>query len=517
MPRLSDTAICARIAAGKSVIATYAMSDQTYSSRYLDPSSQIPTVDPSMIQMSEDNYSWNQDVPQGVPNSFLINVCTKLSAICVNDPDFRVLSADKDVPNVMRSWMRQVWQKQDVTRTCNKAAQKWMIAGLGIVRYLWDPEMRIPDAEFVQSWNFFHDPNVKSWRKLKWAGCTVTMSKEDAEEYYGPSEFQTDPELGDAQSVTVDIYWDSETEAHVANGKVLKREKNLYGRPPFHIIEGDANPNPSRYPIGDGRTTAGVAKMMSDLYQMMANTTLNGGPVTFVNTTLLQEDTTAALKTAIDQGVVPVRDNPENVYKRIGSEPLSPAALENIGFMQRALDASMGVTAFQRGQSVEGTTTATETMAMVQQSGSRGVEARMKYERFIDDIANTFVHMQCLFGGLDDSVPDQDPGELLVWHAAQMTDEIHIVEGSTVFKDPNMDQQAAMTLFNLSLQATPVMAQALGKVPDLARLYEDVLTAFGRRDAPAYVIDAPAAPAAPEMQPMPPDGGEPAPMEGMNA
>lgn len=522
----SDDQIKARIRSGKGVIRSYSESDQLYSARFLDPTSETATTDPSVFTIDNDTLGWNSDVAEGVPNTFMINVNTKVSAICVNDPDFRVLSEDNDVPHVMRQWLRQIWKTQDVSRTSVRTAQKWMISGLGICRYMWDSEARCPDAEFVQSWHFFHDPNAKSWRRLKWAGCVVVMAKEEAKEFYGTDEFNVDPDAGDSDTVNIDIYWDMTTEAHVCNGKVLKKTENLYGRPPFLFLEGDPNPNQSRYPIGDGRVTAGVCKMISNLYQMMANTAINGGPITFVNTNLLDSAAEKGLHEAIEQGVVPVRDNPDNVYRRVGSEPLAPALLEGLASMQRAIDASMGVTAFQRGQSVEGTTTATETMAMVQQSGSRGVEARVKFERFLDELANTFVYLQLLFGGPNDEVQDQHPMETIVWHAAGMTDEVHVVEGSTVFRDPNMDQQQAMTLFNLAIQATPVMAQSVGKMPDLARLWQDVLTSFGRRDASVYVVDVPQAPAPEQgMQGLPPEmmgggeqmGQEPMmPMEGTN-
>lgn len=499
-----------RISVGKRTIQTYADSDRLYSSRYLDPTAKNVTMDPS-VAMYEDQLA-GTTVEAGVPNSFLINVNTKLAAVGVNDPDFHILSRDEDVPPLVRSWLRRVWIQQDITRALNKAEQKWFICGMGIVRYMWDEVRRVPDVEHVQTWQFFHDPNVKSWKKLRWAGCCFSMSREDAKEYYKDTDFEADPTKGDTESVVIDMYWDEVVEAHVWNGKVLKRVPNLYRRPPFLVLEGDANPNPSRYPIGDGRTTAGVCALLANMYKMLANTATNGGPITFVNKNLVDETAERSLEMAIEQGVVPVVDNPDNVFARISSEALSPAVLEANASMQRALDASMGVTAFQRGQTVDRANTATETMTVVQQSGARGVEARVKLERFLDDLAGVFVQMQDWFGGPDNAAEDYHPMETIIWQACRMVDEVHVVEGSTVFRDPNMDQQQAMLLFNLALGAAPVMAQATGKMPNIEKLFTDVLTSFGRRDTSMYILDAPQpAPSAQMEAPGMPAEQQPAP------
>lgn len=452
--------------------------------------------------------------PTGQPNWLTINIATKLAAIAMGDPDLHVKAQEDPeqpggVPNaaqiVAKAW-KQSWINGNWKRETNAGLQKRYVAGLGAIAYRWDDEYG-PCIEHVPSWQLLVDPHVTNWQRLEMGGRKIKMSLRRALELYDPNgenEYFTsldaiesdDGKNLDKEVVTIKIYWDKQEEVHAYNEKVVLRDKNLYGRVPLIIIEGDLDPTDNVFPLSDSIMAAGLQQALTDLTTMCLNSARHGGPITTYDVNMFDKGGIEALQGGKQQGLVPIKQN--NVQTpaivRYPGEQLSPAWGEARHDMQYALDGVTGVTPADRGEQIPNVT-ATQSVMTESKQGARPTQARADYEAWMNRIASAYIEMMQKFGG----PTDEDPGteeQNQLYLAFKAVYEVKVVEGSTTYKDPSTDQQQCMQLFTTVVQSYELFMSLAGmglvkEIPNLKQFADDMLRAFSRQNIEQYWTQAP--------------------------
>lgn len=514
---LSPVEITARIKAGRNFMARFVANDRQACGKFRDPSNTdaYSLSDPDLDENAEGDVP--EDMPVGLPNHLTVNILTKAAAITIGNPDFHVVADDEQAREVGRKFLRTVWREYDFSKPARFAFIKRCISAQGFVNYRWDTE-KGACWHHVQSWDLAVDPNVTDWQRLDWAAMRVKMSLRKAVEKYGKGAFDGIEDSGkpgskDTKRVEIWVYWDKETEAHVFGEKILNKDTvNHYGEVPIGVLEGDFDPNPTPFRLGDGQLAAGIAAGLSDLDENIFNTAKHGGPVNLYSNKLVDQATRNAISDGKQQGWIAVKDYPEKGFLRIPAEDVGDATLQAKDNLQKSLDAITGVTALQRGIPDQEYKFATEAALAAQFSGARGNQARIEYEKFVNWMAWKTIQLTILFGGpqIDEEtqqvvVTDE---QQILWEDLQKIEEVFVIEQTTTYKDPAFEQQNAMQVFELLMAQYPTMVQAfqmgtMTRLPNIEKYVDDINRARGKFYVDEYWVTPP------PMMPMLPPGGDP--------
>lgn len=535
--KLTDKAILSRIQMAKAHMKRHAAVDRAACVKFHDASSNPATW------ITGDSPDWDDGtdirfdaIPVAKNNILTVNLMTKVAAIAIGNPEVHVeVAPSEDLDEataieIAQKWWKAQWLRKNWRRDANTALLKSSMSGLGFVRYYWSDDG--PQYEHVHSWAVGVDPNTRNWQDLKFATVCVRMSLRNALIRYPKSkhlakelrENSEDDRLDSRTSaVEVEVYHDVDTlwvdpdtgeehlgiEAHCIRDEVVWRGPNLYKRVPLLVYEGNIDPGPTSFPIGDFQLAAGLQAGHSDVTQIIFNKARNNGPVTVYAPSRFDRSAQEALKEGDHGQWLPVKGNTlagDPPVLRIPGEEITQAEIEAKREMEQAIDAAMAITQYQRGVINQSVNFATEAAILANQSGARPVAARLEYELFLTRWASTAFWMLAEFGGprvseTGEPMPATEE-MLLLWTAAKSVIDVRISEGSTAFKDPAIDQQQSMQLFDLAARNYPLMMQLVqagitDKLPSLTRLFEDVLRAFGRQEMENYFVSAPVQPQIP--------------------
>lgn len=502
--KLTEQEIEGRIQIGKTFCKKFVKSDRMFSAKFRDPSPEqwIISEDPD----DDDGGDVQQDAAVGESNQLATNVLTKLASIAIGHPDWYVKCTNAQNAEIARQWLRAKWRLNGWVRATWKVLLKRYVSGMGCLFYGWNKEKR-SYIEHVQTWDLAVDPHVQDWSDLRWAARRIRMPLREAIDRYGAAAFDSDDESVnlDKKGVEIWLYWDKQVEVHLYDGDVLLETPNLYAAVPLCFLEGDIDPGPSVWPIGDFALATGLQQELSALNTIISNSAKHGGPLNLVVTDAIGKGGLEAIENGQQQGYVPVKDLVTPPVSRIPGEPLSATLLEAKREAGQQMDSVTGVSQYARGVLQNAAHFATEVAAVTQQSGARGVQARIEFERWLTHIAEILLQMEVKFGGPEEDAPNQD--EMMILYEALQdvvsSGEIQVIEQSTVFKDPSYEVQTAMQLLNSVAALVPLMAQTGQPVPDLRHYVDDLLRATGRQDTDRY-WSAP-------VQQQPGPGGQPAP------
>ena len=539
--KLDDEEIIQRIKLGDAQMRRQRNLDRYFAAKYHN-ADMLPADDGMTGTEWDDEYSVSplDYQPVGITNAIATNILTKTAAVAYGRPDFRVvcletLTDDEDSnaeSELVRKWLTSTWINKNWRRESNKCAMQRWIGGIGFVAYRWD-EKKGETFEFIPSRDFGVDPNVTNWQDLRWAWRKVRMPLREARERYPWSDEiadrsrEADAESMDSRpaAIEITIYHDVDSvheedgekslgiEAHIFEEEVLWRGKNLYERVPYLIFEGDISPGPTVFPIGDMQLASGLQEELLEVQTLISNKAKHGGPVTLYDQRRFDESSRRALKDGKTQQWIGVKDTSQPPVIRVPGEEITQAELEARRTAMNAIDSVTGIGQYQRGVVEEKPAYAAEVAYMSQQTGARASIARKEYEEFIDKWAAIAVWLHKTFGGPqimpDGSDMPTEEDELILWNALQKVVEVQVIEGSTTFRDPSMEQQQAMQLFQMMAQNFPLFLQMYQgglttELPNMTRLYEDVMRAFGRQNTDDYKITVPPL----TMSAVPPGGGE---------
>jgi len=484
----------ARLAAGRVFTQRFAAKDRRASWRFLDAAA-LQLESPHVRTGEESFDSVDGDLPieqtQGQINFLTINTIVKLHNIAIADPDFDVECSDPSNAALVRETLRVLWEKNEWSEEARAAELAKDISGMGFLFYRWD-EREGPCLEQVDSWDVYCDPHVTktSWKRLRWVARRIRMPLDEFIERYGADYLDTETdnvrsEGFASQAVEVVVYWDRETEMHLKGEEtLLKTGPNLYGDVPVIVLLGEINPR-SPWRLGDFDLASGMQAQLSDLLDALNNQAKHGGTLTAYNPDVLNQETIDSLESGRQQGYLPVEggDFAAAVY-RLPGEPLNPALLESFNIVQKGLDAVQGVNEYQRGVLASEAKTATEAALLSGQSGRRGYAAQTRYEQFVTHMGRCVIKLLQMFAEVN---TDE---EYELWLAIQDVRSVRVVEASTIFRDPSLEQQSAMQLFDLGLRAFQPMSLT-GSVPNLPELWLDVMRAFRRRQPQKYLVSLP--------------------------
>lgn len=446
----------------------------------------------------------------GAVNYLAINIQTKTAAVAIGDPDFHVDTGSddpllmqmqdgqeqpnlsrQDMSEVVRRFLRTLWEMRGWSRVFRKVLLKRAISGMGIMAYLWHDEDG-PLFEHVRSRDFACDPCVTDFQNMDWAARRIRMRREDARVRYPKIVDLADISSAASDIVDLDgpspmsknvvelwIYWDKNTEATTYGDTVLEQGPNLYGRVPLLILEGDIAPE-SELSLGDYDTGAAIQDQLARYQSMMHDQAENGGAMGWVNLSMLDSD---AQKTQFQDGrpngFIQVNGDGGEAIGYIPGKPSDPMLMHQFEAMKQALDGLQAVSQYQRGVIDNEVKFATEAAMLNNQAGARGNQARIEFEQFVNMAAKCLLQMVVAFA--PSMMQDGNQNDAILLESIQAVQDIKVIESSTAYKDPNQEMQKVLQL----LQAMTPFIEA-GMVNPLP-LLADVFRAFGYRDIQKYL------------------------------
>lgn len=513
---LSDKEILNRIDIADRWMKKFRDSDTMMSYRYLDVNA--PATGSGEDWSTEDDWfdpegdvpDW---VPIGQPNYLAINNETKIAAIAMGLPALHVKANEDEqlggVPNagdiVAKAWA-QSFENGDWGREIRAGLQKKGICGIGCMWYRWDDRYG-PCFEHVHSKRLLIDPHATNLNRLEWGGVKVRMPLRRAMRlydpngengYFKPTSSGMDEEKSlDTQVCSINLYFDKQVELHAYKDRVLHRGENLYKRVPLDFIEGFIDPRERLLPLGDNVFASGLNQQIVDLASINSNLAKHGGQITLANAGSFDDTTQEALKNGKQQQILFVKGplNPQALpVHRISAENPSPAYGEARREAQQALDGIQGVTPGQRGEQVPNVT-ATQSVMVESKAGARPTQERAECEQWITRMARRYVEMMQKFAGPTEQNPGTQETQT-IWRAFKAVYEVTVVEGSTSYQNPAVDQQSAMQLYTTMVQSMELYLSLsqmglLDSIPNLKQYANDVLRAFSRQNIEQYWLKAP--------------------------
>lgn len=492
MPHLTEAEIAERVKLGRKFCRRFVLNDRQASSKFRD-ASLVPNL---WSSGTGDDDDWNEeeggdvptDAPIGVSNALTTNIVTKCASIAIGNPDWYAGTSNPENAPIVRTFLREKWRLYNWVRLSQKVLQKRYVSGLGVLAYRWDDKTR-STFEFVQTWDLAIDPHTTDFSTMKWAARRIKMPLREAIAEYGTEPFSVanlaDDGYLDRERVDIWLYYDQDTEAHVYEGKVLNKDNdNQYGRVPFLWLEGDIDPGTSIWPLGDSQMAAGLQAELSDLNQIISRSAKHGGSINLIDAERLGKAGQEALEDGVPNGFIPVKDLLSPPIVRIPGEALSDTLLEAKREAQQAMDGVQGVNQYMRGVISQSAKFATEAAYVSQQSGARGIQSRVEFERFLNRMAETIIMLEVAFGGPREGHTTDE--EYILWEALQDVTEIYVIENSTAFKDPAMEAQTKLQVLNTVAQLTLLFAQTGQPVPNLQHYLDDYLRASGIQDTSRY-------------------------------
>jgi hypothetical protein len=511
--------IQARLQASTKFMEPFLLRARRNANRYLDGSA---TSHPSG---AENAGGEGRDLPVGEVNYLAMNIRQKVAGMSIAAPDFYVTCGQDYTSELVRFALRDSWQKNNWVRLFQRVLTARFVQGMGFVAYLWDRQKGF-QLEYLKADEVFFDPHTTdaTWDNPRYGGYHIHLPYETAFARYGKEKFQQPQGASsDVEPVTVaeaheqekknlkiTLYWDELTEAHFYGNVLLEATPNFYKRVPIRTLRGDVNPNlHDEFPLSDYDTSLGNFEMLRRAQNIINNVASNGGGMLWINTTYVDEKQRNRIINGTHNGPLLVNGVPDGgkVMGYTENQQLSPALIEAIRMLSAGLDADQGVTEYDRGVIQSDPKFATQAALLQRSAGARGNLSRTQFEKFIGEIAKTFIELNVLFGLDPDGGPPTDEAVAL-WEAFKDVQDVRVIEESLAFKDPAMIQQQNMQLYDLAVQAAPVMAQQ-GFVPNFKLLFDDILRSFDRKNVEQYYIPlAPVGPVDPTGE-APQAGGEP--------
>jgi hypothetical protein len=498
MPDLTDdTIIEERIQAGKTSMQRVANRVRLACRRFKDPSLQYRDY---VGEVDEQDESYDQAV--GTVPYLATNIRTKVDAIAISDPDWHVEmredQADSeeaqqdllppDASDVVKLYLRSLWETYHWQRVTKRSLTHRTISFKGIVAYLWEEDGRGPAVEHVPAWDLFIDPHVTDWDDLRFGGRRIYMPPDEARKRWPENKELFDTKIagedgGAAKrnSIRLWCYWDKTTECVMFEDTVLEKGENLYGKVPLIFLHGDINPL-GEYDTGDYDTCTGMEHQATRITDAINAKATHGNTLTLWHPDAFDAQGKKALQTGQVNQFIPVEEGVEfqEAIFRLPGEPVTESEVSSLNAMRQALDEATAVNSYMRG-SASGARFATEVATVVNQSGARGQTARMEYEEFLNKIAHAVLDMTLKF------FKPQTPEELILLAAIQDVARIKVIESSTAYKDPALEQQIARQLWQDAMQ----MGSA-GAPVNVMMFWERYLRACQIRDVKRF-----------EMQPQP--------------
>lgn len=524
---LSHEEILARIKIGREFVKTRALVEWRRCHSFRDPDTDPsdfggpPTDDKSLSALMASGEEL-EDVPVGVGSQQTANVLTKVAAIAIGNPALRVTISEvtnyeepERFAQFVEEYWKSEWRAKNWQNECHIALIKQELSGVGLTFYRWDDEHGFM-IHTAHAWDVAVDPFVRDWKNMSWAAVRINMSLRTAIAKYGKAPFEideTDISTLDSEGVQVWTYWDQATEAIIYNGEVIASGTNEYGRVPVITLMGDPDPNDTPFPLSNVMLTAGIQREMTDVQIAINNSAKNGQPITIVNEGLVSKSFTDSMQDAKQDGWMSVRELPEKVVSRIGAENIGNAPVMALQLLGNQQDGLMGVSGYDRGVKDQNIQFATEAAMMAQRSGSRAVQSRTRYETYLRDLAEAWVTSIAAFGGpkLDENGdPDAPMEAVILWEACSAVTNIEVGENSTTYRDPAAELQPRVQMFQVFVNAAPVLAQFAGIMPNFQKLIEDILRSAGISNVEDYVL-----PMAPPQMQGPPTEGQQVPQEEM--
>lgn len=534
---LTKEEIQSRIALSNQMMQPFKEIDETRSKKFLDPSVIPVTLSGSSEAVSIDQPEITRDVPIGQSNLLTATLLVKLAVVAINRPDWHVVAmkpeldpqtsepTGKQVPDpesalVWQQYMRDEWDRKGWQRVFLRMLLKRYVCGLGAVRWYWG-EKGI-GFEHIQSWDYGVDPFVIDWQNTPYGKCTIRMSLRDAAERY-PGCKQFKQMMGgdqssaqcDRQMVLVDIYWDRDTEAHIYGDEWITHKdvaknkdpkSNLYNRVPFLFMEGDLHPGKTPFPIGDAVLAAGAQAQISDFDNSITQTAKAGVGFTLLDTGSggFDQAQLDALRKGESQQFIGINGLDINnlPVHRVAGEELRPSVMQAKKEARDDMLSLIGITDQDLGLFGDAPRFATQVAAAAQKGGARQNQARAEYEVCLNRAASICLWLFTQFGG-----PYKHPetrevvasDEHVALHeAAQRVTEVKVIEGSTAYKDPNIEQQQSMQVYQLDMQSVATWIQLCqmgiySEMPDLKKSRERVARAFGVNQTEQIWVSVPKA------------------------
>jgi hypothetical protein len=519
--KLTDEEIVERIGIADTWLKRFRDADLSASTRYLDFNQALQGTNTEWDELNIRNREAEvPDIyPVGQTNWMAINSEVKIASIAMGAPRVHVKCHEEKLPGasqIVAKAIDQMIANGGWVREFERGLQKYNICGLGVMRYYWHPIWG-PTVENVTSNRLLLDPNVVNFRRLEWGGYYVQMSMRHAIERYDPDgrhgffnidAVEVEGANLDLEVVKIAVYQEyNGEEVHVHDQDVLWRGKNLYGKVSLSFMEGFADPRDMALPLGENVFASGLAQEVIDMHNIASCTARNGGPINLIDSNQFDEASLTALQEGKPQQFIRVAgqlhpDAPP--VHRIPGEELSPAWLPATEQAMNALMAIQGVDVSARGDAMKGVT-ATQAIMAQSKGGAMPTKVRAKFESWWNEVITEIVKMVQKFGGpQEDEKVTQE--ENIVWEAFKSVYDVSVIEGSTSFQTPASDQQACMQLYTTTVQSMGLWESLAGRgvvdrIPNMKRLFEDMLQSFARQEIDQYYAKAP--------QPGPPENSRP--------
>lgn len=510
--------VIGRIRLCKKMMEEFVGIDIERSKAFQDPAivPMILTGDDETVNITEPEMS--SDVPIGQTNLLTTSILVLIAVVAINHPDWHVTAqmpevdaegnpTGKMVPDpesalIWREYMRAEWDRKNWQHIALMAFLKKCICGLGCTSWGWEDSGVV--WEHIQSWDYGVDPYLKDWQSPKFAYKRLRMSLVEAAERYPDARFKdlvgkaAARVKSDAQKIEVFVYYDADTEAHIEQDKWIipgdtkknqDNKANLYGRVPFLFIEGVPHPHKSPFPLGESVLAAGSQAELSDLSQSVSNTAKAGAGATFLDSGVLSKTQLDAIEKGEQQQFIAIKNLDTNnpPYQRMQGEELRSSVLDA---RQEAKDEILGMVGVSRadiGFVDDRAKFATGEAIAAQKGGARHNQNRADYEKFLNRFAERARWLVAEFGGphLHPDTREIVASEehVRLHEAAKRVTSVKVVEGSTTYKDPSIQQQQSMQLAKLILDSFPVLVNLasmglMQEVPNLKKVFDRVFRAF---------------------------------------
>jgi len=532
-PRIED--IKGRLKLGKSFLEKYASIVRGLQRSFLQdysfepgegPDGEPSIIDPAIIS----------DVPIGTSNRRVAAILTKYSIITYKHPDWHVEVREDTEPEigeltggamsqeeaaaVWRDFMAREWQYKAWDTVFARILLDSLIGGLGVLAWGWNKNGIV--LEHVPIGDLRIDPYIKDWNEPAWGGRVIRMSLREAAMRYKNGPFKKMIESGDEKdvpytskadrdTVKIEVYWDSEIEAHVYQDELLipnevadnkNPYENLYAIVPLLFLTGTLIPGYA-FPISDAMLTFGTQEELSELVQAISAAAKKTVGITAYDPDILDPPAKAALENPSVGMNIPVRGLKQDdaPFYNLPPVPLPQALLEAKRNAELDLQALLGVSDMDMGILMTPKQTATALTMARQGGGAMRAHSVAKYETFMNRVADVCLLLVRSFMPVpfdpDTGLPLVDRQRLKIIQAAHSIRSVQVIEGSMAFREPAMTQQQAMQLFELGLRSLPMFVQYApatgGKIPNIVMLFEDVLRTFGKMAPERYFVTLPQA------------------------
>ena len=456
--------------------------------RFRDPSSEFFSDYAETPNYEDADYAQDQAV--GSINHVRTNLQTKTDTIAFGDPDFHIDSLVPDLVELQRTVVKEAWEKTNLTWWTHKCALNRFVGALGIMAYYYD-QKRGPVFEHVRKSDFAPDPSMTDINDMRFASRRIRLPRDVAmakyPEYAGL--FRDKGRDGNSDvlrrhQIEFKVYWDSgldgdsPTEATMFGTTIVHKGKNHYGKVPLVFLQGDVSPDRDN-DTGDYDSATGLQDGLSRGWDAMQAQALHGGPINvYRGSAISGKKERNALETGRQNGWIRVEGDITTAIHRVPAEPPNPNLISWLEKLERATDEATFVSAIQRGSPEPDVQFATQSQNIVNNSGSRQNAALHAYERFCDKLVRTLIDLILKF---EKPHGDNAKEHLVILQALAAIKTVHVVEGSTSYKDPAGDVQTKLMVFNSFLQA-----RGVGSTCDVDMALMDILRATGTRDPQKY-------------------------------